>query len=344
MRWHLEDETYKVIFGDLTMKEVTEPELQELESTPLNLEPYAIKPFPADGETFGADLNTLELSWISGAYAQQHIVYFGNDPEQMEAIIGTKEPLTNELSALKRDRDYYWRVDEVQAEGSVVTGDVWMFNTGRLRGFWPLDEGLGQTAYDASPNQSDGVITNADPQQWTADGLYFDGVDDFVSVPAMNLNSNTVTMTGWFKRDGEQPEHTTGLIFCRSDRTGAGLSLGHKGQQWVANNCLAYNWNNNPSTWLWTTDLLMPDSEWVFAALVLEPDKATLYLGQDGQLRSAVNNTPHRFEEFEGEIRIGDDNHPGPPEMKRHFKGWIKDVSVYDYALSQSEIDIISKQ
>ncbi|MFZ9032845.1 MAG: LamG domain-containing protein [Anaerohalosphaeraceae bacterium] len=343
MRWHLEDETYKVIFGDLTMKEVTEAELQELESAPLNLESYAIKPFPADGATFGADLNTLELSWISGAYAQQHIVYFGDDPEQMEAIIGTKEPLTNELSALKRDRDYYWRVDEVQTDGSVVEGDLWAFNTGRLRGQWMLDEGSGQTAYDSSPNEADGVITNTDPQQWTPEGLYFDGVDDYVSVPALNLNSNTVTMAGWFKRDGEQPEHTTGLIFCRSDRTGAGLSLGHKGQQWVANNCLGYNWNNNPSTWLWTTDLLLPDNEWVFAALVLEPDKATLYLGQDGQLVSAVNHTPHRFEEFEGQIRIGDDNHPGPPEMKRHFKGWIKNVSIYDYALSQSEIENISK-
>ena len=88
---------------------------------------------------------------------------------------------------------------------------------------------------------------------------------------------------------------------------------------------------------------MLPDNEWVFAALVLEPDKAMLYLGQDGQLVSAVNHTPHRFEEFEGEIRIGDDNHPGPPEMKRHFKGWIKNVSIYDYALSQSEIESISK-
>ncbi|MHC4997990.1 MAG: LamG domain-containing protein [Planctomycetota bacterium] len=343
MRWHVADDTYKVIFGDLTIKEVTEAELQDLESTPLNLEPYAIKPFPADGETFGADLNRLQLSWMSGAGAAQHIVYFGESPDKLEAIVGAREPFVQNLEVLERNRDYYWRVDEVQTDGSVVEGDLWAFNTGRLRGQWMLDEGSGQTAYDSSPNEADGVITNTDPQQWTPEGLYFDGVDDYVSVPTLNLNSNTVTMTGWFKRDGEQPEHTTGLIFCRSDRTGAGLSMGHKGEQWVANNCLGYNWNNNTNTWLWTTDLLLPDNEWVFAALVLEPDKATLYLGQDGQLVSAVNHTPHRFEEFEGQIRIGDDNHPGPPEMKRHFKGWIKNVSVYDYALSQSEIENISK-
>ena len=343
MRWNIENDTYKVIFGDLMMKEVTETELEELESTPLNLEPSAIKPFPADGATFGADLETIELSWIEGAVATQHIVYFGNSPDHLEAIIGTRESFAHGLDSIERDRDYYWRVDEVQADGSVVTGDVWTFNTGRLRGLWKLDEGSGQTAHDSSPNKLDGVITNTDPQQWTPEGLYFDGVDDFVSVPALNLNSNSVTMTGWFKRDGEQPEHTTGLIFCRSERTGAGLSLGHKGDQWVANNCLGYNWNNNTKTWRWQTELFLPDEEWVFAALVLEPDKATLYLGQDGQLVSAVNHTPHRFEEFEGQIRIGDDNHPGPPVMKRHFKGWIKDVSIYDYALSPSEIEAISK-
>ena len=342
MRWNIEDDTYKVILGDLSMKEVTKTELQELESVPLNLASYPVKPFPADGTTFGADIDTLTLTWISGAYATRHFVYFGTDPDQLEMIAETDVSFIDELSSLRRNLDCYWRVDELQADGSVVTGDIWSFNTGRLRGQWMLDEGSGDTAYDAGPDKVDGVLNNMDAAQWTADGLYFDGIDDYVSIPALDLNSNTVTLAGWFKRDGEQPEHTTGLVFCRTDRTGAGLSLGHTGDQWVANNCLAYNWNNNPNTWLWTTELLLPDNEWVFAALVLEPDKATLYLGQDGQLRSAVNETPHRMEEFDGEIRIGDDNHPGPPVMKRHFKGWIRNVSIYDYALSRSEIENIS--
>ena len=316
MRWRIEDGRYKVIFGDLSIEEVSETELQELEATPLNLDPFAINPFPKDGETFGSALNDLNLNWIPGAYVTKHIVYMGTDPDNLELIAETEDAFVDRIEAIERDFEYYWRVDEVQPDGSVVTGDIWTFNTGSLRG------------------------------QWTQEEMYFDGVEDYVSIPALNLNSNTVTMTAWINRDGDQPEHTTGLVFCRSQETGAGLSLGHyidPEGRWISSNRLAYNWNNDPRTWRWTTDLFVPDNQWVFVGLVLEPDKATLYLGHDGKLQSAVNETWHFKEEFDAEISIGDDPHFDPPGMNRHFKGSIKNVRVYDYALSQTEIETIFK-
>ena len=45
------------------------------------------------------------------------------------------------------------------------------------------------------------------------------------------------------------------------------------------------------------------------------------------------------MEEFDGELRIGDDN--DPPGMKRHFQGSISDVRIYDYSLSPSEIETV---
>jgi hypothetical protein len=49
MRWKAEDDNYRVIFGDLTVEDVTADELAELEAAPLNNKPTAIKPQPADG-------------------------------------------------------------------------------------------------------------------------------------------------------------------------------------------------------------------------------------------------------------------------------------------------------
>ena len=343
-RWKIGDDTYRVVFGDLSTEDVSAEELMELESAPLNSKPFAIKPQPADGKTVGTPLEQLELAWMPGAYATRHQVYFGTNPDELTLLTEVTEPKLSELPALERENVYYWRVDEVQPDGSIVTGDVWSFSSGRIVGFWKLNEGSGSAALDYSGNERNGKLTNMAQDQWTEDGLYFDGIDDFVSAPVLNLYSNTVTITAWLKRDGDQAKPDTGLVFCRSERTGAGLSLGHyinPEGRWIPNNRLAYNWNNNENAWRWTTDLLLPDNKWVFAALVLEPDRATLYLGEDEILKSAVNNTRHRMEEFESPITIGDDDHFDPPGMNRHFKGSISDVRVYDYSLNADEVAAI---
>ena len=49
MRWKVSDGKYRVIFGDLTVKTVSADELAALEAMPLNRQPKAIKPKPADG-------------------------------------------------------------------------------------------------------------------------------------------------------------------------------------------------------------------------------------------------------------------------------------------------------
>jgi anti-sigma factor RsiW len=85
MRWKAEDDNYRVIFGDLTVEDVTADELAELEAAPLNNKPTAIKPQPADG-TGGAELEGLQLSWMPGAFVNEHKVYFGTSADQMTLL------------------------------------------------------------------------------------------------------------------------------------------------------------------------------------------------------------------------------------------------------------------
>ncbi|MHC4569966.1 MAG: hypothetical protein ACYTE3_29950 [Planctomycetota bacterium] len=49
VRWKISDDVYRVVFGDLSIKDVTPEKLAELEAQPLNLDPKPIKPDPADG-------------------------------------------------------------------------------------------------------------------------------------------------------------------------------------------------------------------------------------------------------------------------------------------------------
>src|SRR6185503_717383 len=78
-----------------------------------------------------------------------------------------------------------------------------------LLGYWRFDE-VGTTANDASSNGRHGTLRNtptriestapiySSPPLWT--GLQFDGVDDFVQVPAFPLfNTFPLTVALWIK-------------------------------------------------------------------------------------------------------------------------------------------------
>jgi hypothetical protein len=141
----------------------------------------ATTPSPPDGG--GAGRGDVELSWSPGAGAQAHNVYVGADPHDLK-LLGKVEQAQARLSGLKGGAVYWWHVDEVQADGSVVAGRVWSFTTGGLVGWWKLDEAEGTKVADSSGNGHDGVI-HGDPQWLPAGGkvggaLQFDGVDDYV--------------------------------------------------------------------------------------------------------------------------------------------------------------------
>jgi len=79
---------------------------------------------------------------------------------------------------------------------------------------------------------------------------------------------------------------------------------------------------------------VIPNLRWVFVALVVEPQRATLYKGLDGILRAEVNPVSHGPEEFDGTLLIGQD----AAGAARHFRGWIDEVRIFDAALSTDEI------
>ena len=177
MRWKVEGGNHRVIFGDLTVGDVTPEELVELEAVPLNIRPKAIKPQPADGVAVSA-LDDVELSWMPGAYVTEHKVYFGTEMDEFSLLVDVFDSYRVILPALERVTTYYWRVDEVQPDGAIAIGDVWSFNTGKLVGWWKFDG----DANDSSSNGNHGIV-NGGPNHVIGQiggALQFDGVDDCV--------------------------------------------------------------------------------------------------------------------------------------------------------------------
>ena len=90
----------------------------------------AFRPMPWNGMSAVAT-NVGIIKWVAGASAtpSSHDVYFGTDstPDATE-FIGNQSGTTHNPGTLIPGTTYYWRIDEVNAQGT-TTGDVWSFTT-----------------------------------------------------------------------------------------------------------------------------------------------------------------------------------------------------------------------
>jgi len=94
-------------------------------------------PSPAYDAT-DVGLNAI-LSWTASTSAASHQLYFGTDKEAVRtANTGSPEYIgskalgaeNHDPGLLEAKATYYWRVDEVDAQGNTTQGPVWLFTTG----------------------------------------------------------------------------------------------------------------------------------------------------------------------------------------------------------------------
>ena len=87
----------------------------------------AIMPIPSDG----ADLigTTSNISWLAGAQADSHDVYFGSVyPLGDGEFRGNQTQVTFDPGPLSPDTTYFWRIDGVNEHGT-LKGCTWSFTT-----------------------------------------------------------------------------------------------------------------------------------------------------------------------------------------------------------------------
>jgi hypothetical protein len=158
--------------------------------------------------------------------------HYGGEPMELDDTVlwtigGTPLSLTiGDLLSDEAKADGYWNfgerltypagnITDLEVEAQIIDEDsnaiaVWSKiqegNTmprGPKGGIWHFDEGSGATAYDSSGNGNHGIVH--DPN-WTTNavnntGLSFDGVNDYVEVPAsFSLDiSDAITVETWMK-------------------------------------------------------------------------------------------------------------------------------------------------
>ncbi|MGO8701807.1 MAG: chitobiase/beta-hexosaminidase C-terminal domain-containing protein [Limisphaerales bacterium] len=152
----------------------------------------------------------------------------------------------------------------------------------------------------------------------------------YVTLPALNLNTNAVTITAWVYPKGT-PAAYSGIVFCRNANDASGFCFTDNGQ-------IGYTWNqNNSDTWAWMSGLVPPSGKWSFIALVVSPGSAVAYLCNANGQFSATNAIAHTAEAFTSDTLIGGDNDDGG-SGGRTFNGVMDEVAIFNSSLTQSQI------
>jgi hypothetical protein len=206
-------------------------------------------------------------------------------------------------------------------------------------GYWRLNETIGPTAFDAVGSYNGAYASAATPGvagprppafpgfENTNNSVetYISTLNSYVSVPFGSLSTNTVTFTAWLYPLGTQ-ESWAGLLVTRGNGVSGGMN--YNSQQ-----MLSYTWNNNSAaTYNFVSGLVIPSNQWSLVAMVIYPDKAILYLGTNGVLRSATNVLAHTSDVFGNNWQIGHDNNGG--NATRTFNGYVDEVAVFNASIS----------
>ncbi len=307
------------------------PLVMQMKKANLAQKTKATNPQPADGATMAAS-STIKLQWTGGTAAVSHKVYAGGNRGKLALLTETKENNCELKSPeLGENAGYYWRVDEVWPDGTVITGDVWSFTAGgKLVGWWKLDESQGTTAADSSGNGNDGTLQGNPvwrPQGGKVGGaLEFSGKGDYVKIAnesAFDITSQ-ITISTWVNITSV-PQEWTGIV-TKGD-TAWRLSTD------FANNVFHFGLTREDYLNGRTT---VSSGQWHHILCVYDGQKMSIYV--DGKLDVS---SPHQG-------AIGTNDYPvcigeNIELTGRCWHGLIDDVRIYNYALADKEIADIYK-
>jgi hypothetical protein len=196
---------------------------------------------------------------------------------------------------------------------------------------WHFDEGNGSTVYDDSGNNNKGILYGA---TWIAGisgfALEFDGINDYISVTDSNgldINGN-ITIEVWiypYSMPWVAP-----LVFKGTNSSNYGYYLAFG--QYYSNGCASFKLHSNDTKILWLDSISpLATGQWHYLSAVRAGDNASIYI--DGIINNADSYFTSPIQTNNLPLKLGTYN-----DHSEFFHGILDEVSIYNYALTPSEI------
>ncbi len=203
-----------------------------------------------------------------------------------------------------------------------------------LEGYWKFDAGRGSQVSDFSGHGHLAALKHTSEQSWGTDGiasgaLQFDGVDDYVEITGYKgiLGSAPRTCSAWIKT---------------TQQTGTIMAWGNAAdnEKWMF---MVKDGVLRVGTWAGPEikgSIPVADGQWHYVVAALaddgSPNVKEVKLYVDGQKDTHTTNTAGAIDTKSGtDVMIGAiDEHYGT-----YFKGCMDEVRIYNFALSQAQID-----
>lgn len=288
-----------------------------------------------DSTISGATNANLVITSVTAANAGNYTVVITNSSGSVTSSVAAVTLVTPyggnfEAAALTAQPVAYFELNELGDPATnalaydFIGGRVGTYGTGVLNG---------NPTYDiAGPRPSDGypgfTITNQ------AARFQLGNNTSQISIPALNLNTNTVTLAAWVNpANGYMPN--AGVVFCRGGGTVSGLNYSAN-TDLSGNSTLGYTWNADAGTYTWNSGLVPAVGQWSFVALVVTSTNATLYVMSSNSVQSAVLVRAHANQSFSVATLIGNDSLD--VNGARVFDGTVDDVAVFNRALTRDAV------
>jgi hypothetical protein len=291
---------------------------------------------PEDGAS-GIGMAKPLLRWLAGKSAVEHRVSFGTSPGQL-ALLGSTREDRLATPALEPDTTYFWRVDEVTADGKVISGRTARFATTGLAAWWKLDESEGMKAEDASGHQHTGnVVVKA---RWAPEAgriggaMEFDGRETFINcgrAPEFDF-SQAMTVAAWIKvREFNKPYQA---IVTRGDKSWRLQRAEDGGKVMFAVTGLKSAKDADKAGPRVISKNALDDGQWHHLVATYDGQRIALFV--DGQLDASVEASGPLPKDSQS-VMIGCNSQA----YDRRFNGWIDEVRLYGYALSEREVQAL---
>ncbi|AQT69446.1 Chitinase A precursor [Anaerohalosphaera lusitana] len=204
-----------------------------------------------------------------------------------------------------------------------------------LVGLWKFNEGSGSTAGDTSTKVNHGTLTNG--AAWTTgvsgSGISFDGVDDYVAVDdsaSLNL-TGSLSVAAWIKPNSFGSRGYGRILDKGASSVGYSFFVNHKfgGLSFATYGGPVADSNDNVVT----------TGKWQHVAMVYDQAAETVTFYVDGVSAGTASYNKAPSDSAGSPLTIGIRGQ----DMERAFDGIIDEVHLYDFAVSESDIQTLAE-